>query len=126
MFAQRGKTGDDEFNVKEKEQRSRRNIDHITCNDCGEKSRYAGNNYCPTQSRLKENAEAFRKAKQEKSSNKTPGGGDQKALVNVKDALCSLMMGSPTTDWGELPSTGLMFCQTSTQEDKKKNLSTTV
>ena len=49
---------------------------------------------------------------QEKSSNKPPGGGDQKALVNVKDALCSLMMGPPTNEWGELPSPGLMFCQT--------------
>ena len=54
--------------------------------------------------------------KQEKSSNKPPGGGDQKALVNVKDASCSLMMGSPTDEWGELPSPGLMLCQTSTQE----------
>ena len=39
-----------------------------------------------------------------------------KALVNVKDASCSLMMGSPTDEWGELPYPGLMFCQTSTQE----------
>ena len=96
MFAQRGKTGDDEGNRKEKDQRPRRNLDHITCNDCGEKGHYAGNNECPTQARLKEYAEAFRKMKQEKSSNKSPGGGDQKALVNVKDALCSLMMVSPT------------------------------
>ena len=27
------------------------------------------------------------------------------------------MIGSPTNEWGEIPSTGLMFCQTSTQED---------
>ena len=54
--------------------------------------------------------------KQEKSSNKTPGGGDQKALVNVKDTSCSLVMGYPIKEWGELPSPGLMFCQTSTQE----------
>ena len=126
MFAQRGKTGDDEGNRKEKEQIPRRNLDHITCNDCGEKYHYDGNNEFQTESRLKEGADAFRKMKQEKSSNKTPGGGDQKALVNVKDASCSLMMGSPTTDWGELPSTGLMFCQTSTQEARKPNLSTTV
>ena len=37
-------------------------------------------------------------------------------MVNVKDASCSLMMGAPTEEWGELPSPGLMFCQTSTQE----------
>ena len=29
------------------------------------------------------------------------------------------MMGSPTDEWGELPSPGLMFCQTSTQEARK-------
>ena len=69
---------------------------YITCNYCGEKVHYAGKKYCPTQARLKEDAEAFRKIKQEKSSNKPPCGGDQKALVNVKDASCSLMMGSPT------------------------------
>ena len=96
MFAQRGENGDDESDGKEKEQIPRRNLDHITYNDCGEKVYYAGNNYCPTQSRLKEDAEAFRKMNQEKSSNKPPGGRDQKALVNAKDALCSLMMGSPT------------------------------
>ena len=104
---------------KETEQRPRRNLDHITCNDCGEKGHYAGNNDFPTQARLKEDAEAFIKMKQEKSSNKPPGGGDQKALVNVKDASCSLMMGSPTDEWGELTSPGLMVCQTSTQETRK-------
>ena len=26
------------------------------------------------------------------------------------------MMGIPTKDWDEIPSTGLMFCQTSSQE----------
>ena len=35
IFAQRGKTGDDEGNRKEKEKRSRRYMDHITCSDCG-------------------------------------------------------------------------------------------
>ena len=59
--------------------------------------------------------------KQEKSSNKPPGGGDQKSLVNVKDSLCSLMMGSPTEEWGELPPPGLMFYQTSTQESRQTN-----
>ena len=43
-----------------------------------------------------EQLEAFRKMKQDKSPNKPPGGGDQKALVNVKDASCSLVMGYPT------------------------------
>ena len=91
-------------------------MDHITCNDCGEKGRYAGNNDCPTQARLKEDAEAFIKMKQEKDSNKPPGVGDQKALVTAKDASCSTMMGSPTKEWGELPSPGLMLWQISTQE----------
>ena len=54
--------------------------------------------------------------KQEKSSNKPPGGGYQKELVNVKDASCSLIMEDPTEEWGKLPSPGLMFYQTSTQE----------
>ena len=57
--------------------------------------------------------------KQEKSSNKPPGEGNQKALVNVKDALCSLMMGSPTNELSEVTSPGLMFCQTSTQEARQ-------
>ena len=46
----------------------------------------------------------------------TPGGGYHKALVNVKEASCSLIMGPPTKKWVKLPSTGLMLCQTSTQE----------
>ena len=95
MFVHRGKTGYDEGNGKEKDQRPRRNLDHITCNDCGNKGHYAWNNDCPTQAMLKEDAEAFRKMNQFKYSNKTPGGGDQKSLVNFKDALCSLLMGSP-------------------------------
>ena len=56
---------------------------------------------------------------QDKSSNKTPGGGYKRALVNVKDAPCSLMMGYPTKEWGKLPSPGLIFCQTPTQEARK-------
>ena len=55
----------------------------------------------------------------EKYSNKLPGGGDQKALVNVKDSSCSLVMGSPTEEWDELPFPGPMFCQTSTREVQK-------
>ena len=48
------KTGDDEGNGKEKEQRPRRNMDHITCNDCVLKGHYDGTNYCPTKFRFKE------------------------------------------------------------------------
>ena len=40
-------------------------------------------------------------------------------MVNVKDASCSLMIGPPTKEWGELPSPGLMFFQTSTQETRQ-------
>ena len=54
--------------------------------------------------------------KQEKYSNNPPGGGDQKALVNVKDASCSLMVVFPTKDLGKLPSPGLMFFQNSILE----------
>ena len=86
MFAQRGETGYDKGNGKENEQIPRINMDHITCNDCGEKGHYAVTNYYPTQASLKEDSEAFRKMKQDKSSNKPPGGGYQKALVNFKDA----------------------------------------
>ena len=53
---------------------------------------------------------------QEKSSNKPPGGGEHKSLVDIIDALCSLMMGSPTEEWGKLSYPGLVFCQNSTQE----------
>ena len=49
-----------------------------------------------TQTNIKEDVEAFRNTKKEKSSNKPPGGVDQKSLLNVRDALCSLMMGAPT------------------------------
>ena len=33
---------------------------------------------------IRDDVEAFKNMKQEKSSNKHPGGGDQKSLVNVK------------------------------------------
>ena len=121
MFEQRGKTGDDEGDGKEKEQRPRRNLDHITCNDCGEKCHYSGNNDFPTRSRLKGDGEDFIKMKQDKLSNKPHDGGEQKALVNVNDALCSIMMGSPTDEWGELPSPGLILVQTSTKEARKNH-----
>ena len=116
ILAKRRKTGDNEGDGRQKEQRPRRNLDYIPCKFCGEKGHSDGNNYFPNQARLKEDAEALIKMKQEKSPNKHPGGGDQKALVNVKNASCSLMIGSTTNEWGELPSPGLMFCQTSTQE----------
>ena len=116
MFVQHGKTGEDEGGGKDKEQIPRRNLDHITCNNCGEKGHYYGNNDCQTQAKLKEDSDSFRKMKQEKSSNNTTGGGYHKSLVNVKDASRSLMMGCPIEEWGELPSIGLMFCQKSTQE----------
>ena len=116
VFAQHGKTGNDEGDGKKKEQIPRRYLYHITCNDCGEKCHYAGKNDFPTQARLKEDAAEFRKMNQEKYSNKPPGGGDQKALVKVKDTSCSFMMGSPIKEWCKLLSPGLMFCQTSTQE----------
>ena len=35
MFAHRGKTGDDEGETKDNKQDPRRNLDHITCNNCG-------------------------------------------------------------------------------------------
>ena len=44
MFAQRGKTGYNLSNRKEKEQRPRRNLDNITCNNFRERGNYAGNN----------------------------------------------------------------------------------
>ena len=116
MFAQLGKTGDDEGDEKEKKQRPRSNLDHITWNDCVEKGHYYGNSKFPTQTKLKEDAEAFRNLKQEKSSNKPPGGGDQKSLVNVKDASFNLIMGYLTKEWDEPPSPGLIIFQTSTQE----------
>ena len=56
MFEQRGKTGDDEGDGKEKEKRSSRNMDNITCNDCGGKGNYYGNNDFPTQANLKEDS----------------------------------------------------------------------
>ena len=44
------------------------------------------------------------------------GGGQQRTLVNVEDASCSLMMGIPTEEWDYLPSPGLMFYHNSSQE----------
>ena len=96
MFGKRRKTREGKGYKKQNEQRPRRNLEHITCNNCEEKGHYAGNSELSTQIKLKQDSEAFSRTKQEKSNNKPPGGGDQKALVNVKDSLCNLMMGSPT------------------------------
>ena len=65
IFAQRRKTGDDKGNGKYKEQKLRRNLDHITCNYRGEKYHYAGNSEFSTQTKLKEDTGSFRKMKQE-------------------------------------------------------------
>ena len=43
MFVQHGKAGDDEDDGEEKVQRPRRNVYHITCNECGKKGHYSGN-----------------------------------------------------------------------------------
>ena len=64
VFSQRRKTGDHKGDWKEKKQRPRRNMDHITWNHSGEEGHYFRNNYCPTQASLKEDSEAFKKMKQ--------------------------------------------------------------
>ena len=63
MFVEHWKTGDNEGNGKEKENRPRRNLDHTTCNDCGEKGHYYGNSDFPIQTKLKEDSEALMKIK---------------------------------------------------------------
>ena len=69
VFTLRGKTGDNEGDRKKKYQRPRRNFDNIKWNYFGEKGHYYGNIECYTQTKLKEDAEAFRKMKQGKYSN---------------------------------------------------------
>ena len=55
--------------------------------------------------------------KQGKYGNKTPDReGEQKTLVNVEYASCSLMMDITTKEWDDITSPGLMFYQTSSQE----------
>ena len=78
-------------------------MDRITCKECGEKVHYSGNSECYSRTNLKEDAEAFREMKQGNSANKPPGGGEQKALVNIKDTSGSLMMGAPTREWDDPP-----------------------
>ena len=117
MFAKSGKTGDEDDKTKYDKHPPKINLDHITCNDCGEKGHFAENIKGYTQTKLKEDAEAFRKMKQGKYGTKPPdGGGKQKTLVNAEVVSCSFMMGIPTEEWDYLLSTGLMFFQTSSQE----------
>ena len=54
--------------------------------------------------------------KQEKYGENPPDRGEQKTLVNLKDSSCSLMVGIPAKEWDDLPSTGLIGFQTSSQE----------
>ena len=64
MFAQIGVNGDGKGGGKKKEQRSRRNMDHVTCNNCGEKGHCSGNSKCSTHTNLTDFVDAFRKMKQ--------------------------------------------------------------
>ena len=73
VFTQCGKNGDDEGETKDEKQKPRRNLDHITWNDW-RKVHYMGNNECSTQTKTKEDSEAFRKMNK-KSGNKPPDGG---------------------------------------------------
>ena len=115
MFAQSGKTGDDEGEEKDKKQKPQRNLDHTNCNDCGEKGQYKSNNECYTKTKIKEDEFTFIKTKQEKSGNKPPDGGEQKTLIKFKNRSCSIMMGIPTEEWDDLPSPGIMLCHTSSK-----------
>ena len=106
MFTQRGENGDNKGDIKEKEHRPRRNLARIVCNDCGVKGHYSGKSDCPTQSKIKEDAEAFSNMKQEKYPKKPPSGRYQKALVNVKakfmrshDGIPHRVMGRNTISW---------------------------
>ena len=55
-----------------------------------------GNNEWSTQTKLKEDAEAFRKSKQAKYGNRHPDGRGGETLVTVKDTSYSLVMGIST------------------------------
>ena len=83
MFTQRGKTKYDKGEVKEENQKSQRNLDQITCNDCG-KIPICRKIECSNQAKLKEDTEAFSKTEKVKSGNKPPDGGEDKTLVNVE------------------------------------------
>ena len=62
-------------------------MDHINCNNCGERVHYDGNSECSTQIKLKEDAEALSKTKQEKPAKNPPDGGDQKLLAPALRSL---------------------------------------
>ena len=87
------------------------------------KSHYAGNSEWSTQTKLKKYEEALRKMNQGKFGNNPPYGlGEQKTLVNVEDASCSLMMVIPTEEYDDLPYPGLMFFQIPSQEVLQEEL----
>ena len=71
-------------------------MDYISFKDCGEKGQYSGNSELSTKTKLKQDVESLINMNQEKSANKPPGGGYQKALVNVKEYSQSIIMGDPT------------------------------
>ena len=53
------------------------------------------NNECSAQTNIKEDVEGFRKMRQVKYDNKTTDVGEQKTLVNIEDALFSIIIGIP-------------------------------
>ena len=56
-----------------------KNLDHITCNDCGLKFHYTENGECSRRNNPNYDAEGFRKKKQVKYGNMPPdGGGEEK------------------------------------------------
>ena len=65
MFVQYRKTGENKGDEKDKEKITSRNLDHVTCNRCGEKGHYDGKGECSTQIKLKEDTEALKNTKQE-------------------------------------------------------------
>ena len=105
MFAQRRKTGDDEGDGKEKEQRPRRNIYRITFNDCVEKVHYAGNNDCPTQSiRIQKNeaGEIFQQTPWWRITESI--GERQRRFVQSHGGIPHQVMGWTTISWPHVMS----------------------
>ena len=69
------------------------------------------------QTNIKEDSYSFRNMNQVKSGNKPPDdGGEQNTMVNVEYVSCSLMVSIPTKEWDDIPSIGIMFSHTSSQE----------
>ena len=56
----------------------RRNLEHITCNYCGEKGHYGGNRKLSIETKIKYDKEAFIKMKQGNFGIKPPDGGGEK------------------------------------------------